>query len=237
MSAVNDHPRRAGAFGCALLFLACGGATSSAPELTPRAGLAEPSVVPERRADVPDDCTPLPGQPPPEALRVPYAGLAKRARCQREVFTIMGGVTHFLGVQCKHCHLEPDYAADTHNKRVANWMATELVPRLAQRSGGEVWCQDCHAGQAKLLGNPRRADLAVDWMLTHLVDGFQTKRGLPPKCKDCHGGDLGSPEFRPKIVLTALGGAPASLVAPAAPSTAAPASRDAPAPVPDFGGR
>lgn len=158
----------------------------------------------------------------------------------------MGGVTHFLGVECKHCHVEPDYAADTHNKRVANWMAKELVPRLAQRNGDEVWCKDCHAGRAKFLGNPRRADVAMDWMLTHLVEDFQTTRGLPPKCKDCHGGDVGSPEFHPKIILTALAGPPlppSSVVAPAVEVAPPPAASSAPpapspaSPIPDFGGR
>jgi hypothetical protein len=171
-------------------------------------------------------------------------GVAKAARCQREVYTIMGGVTHFLGVTCKHCHLEPDYAADTHNKQVANWMARELVPRLARRvadAGGEreVWCRDCHAGKPKLLGNPRKRDVAVEWMTTHLTEDFQTVAGKPPKCKECHGGDLGSPQFRTKVILEELPGLPAPAPAPppapvetppSAPSTTA-------VPVPDFGKR
>src|SRR5918995_145120 len=83
------------------------------------------------------------GQPAPEPLRIQYQGVAKAARCQREVYTIMGGLTHFLGVECRHCHLEPNYEADTHNKQVANWMARELVPRLQARGGDcqeGAWC-------------------------------------------------------------------------------------------------
>ncbi len=184
-----------------------------------------------------DDCEQQPGQPPPEPLRVPYTGVAKAARCQREVYTIMGGVTHFLGVPCKHCHLEPDYAADTHNKQVANWMARELVPRLqarvaAEDGGREIWCKDCHAGKPKLLGNPRRRDVAIEWMTTHLVDDFETLSGKPPKCKDCHGGDVGSPGFRAQVIL----GESLALPAPPEPQTAPPASASPP-PVPDFGKR
>jgi hypothetical protein len=235
---VNDHPSRAGALLCLLLSSACSGHKSSAPA-------AKPAPAPERsfakRADVIDDCAQVPGQPPPAPLRTEYTGVAKAARCDREVFTIMGGVTHFLGVECKHCHLEPDYIADTHNKRIANWMARELVPRLELRSGKDVWCRDCHTGRAKFLGNPRRADFAVDWMLTHMVEDFQTKRGLPPKCKDCHGGDLGSPEFRPKIILTSIAGsslpvppatAPATATAPAAAPDPTPAAAPTPATAP-----
>lgn len=121
----------------------------------------------------------------------------------------MGGVTHFLGVACKHCHLEPDYAADTHNKRVANWMARELVPRLQRRTSGpgreaDVWCPDCHAGKPKLLGDPRRRDVAIEWMTIHLTEELQTFQQKPPKCLDCHGGDLGSPQFRPRVILEEL---------------------------------
>lgn len=195
----------------------------------------------KRRADLRDDCDVLPGQPLPVPLRVQYTGVARDARCERGVYTIMGGLTHFLGVECKHCHLEPDYAADTHNKQVANWMARELVPRLQKRAdaGGEsaVWCQDCHAGKPKLLGNPRRRDVAIEWMTTHLVDDFTTMAGKPPKCRDCHGGDLGSAEFRAKVILGDLTGlappeAPVTTPLPVAPTPAA-----APSAIPDFGGR
>jgi hypothetical protein len=208
---------------------------------------APTATLGKRRSDIPADCAERPGKPPPEPLRADYTGLAKAARCQDEVFTIMGGVTHFLGVPCKHCHLEPDYAADTHNKRVANWMARELVPKLKKRvsdatgtTSREVWCQDCHAGRPKLLGNPRRRDLAIDWMTTHLSESFDTLADQPPRCKNCHGADLGSPEFRSHVILNPLDGLPpAAAPAPNPPPTAPSASAASPpaAPLPDFGGR
>lgn len=217
-----------------LLAGACGGTPPAGAANAPAKEPAPPAVA-KRRADLPDDCAELPGQPPPEPLRIRYEGVAKSARCQRAVYTLMGGLTHFLGVECRYCHLEPDYAADTHNKQVANWMARELVPRLQRRvadgSGSrEVWCQDCHAGKPKLLGNPRRRDVAIEWMTTHLVEDFSqaganaSGGGRPPRCRACHGGDLGSPEFRAKIVLSELGakGSPPGAAEP---------------PLPDFGGR
>jgi hypothetical protein len=114
----------------------------------------------------------------------------------------------------------------------------------------DVWCQDCHAGKPKLLGDPRQRDVAIEWMTTHLVEDFTTNAGNPPKCKDCHGGDLGSPAFRAKVILSDLSGlrAPAAPPAPALPPAAEPASSAAappPAqsagpplqPIPDFGKR
>lgn len=118
----------------------------------------------------------------------------------------MGGITHFLGVRCDFCHVEPNYEVMTHNKRVANWMATQLVPRLAKDGGGRVWCNDCHLvsgkGRAEILGNPRSETWAIEWMTTHLVEDLRSHDGKPLRCKGCHGGNLGSPEFRKKIILT-----------------------------------
>jgi Cytochrome c7 and related cytochrome c len=231
-------------FGLCLLEGACGG---PAP---PTAAVAKTPASPlgARRADIPDDCEVEAGKPPPEPLRIRYTGVAKAARCQRAVYTIMGGVTHFLGVECRYCHLEPDYAADTHNKQIANWMARELVPRLQKRAAGpsgskDVWCVDCHAGKSKFLGDPRRRDVAIEWMTTHLAPDFDTTLGKPPKCKECHGGDLGSPEFRSKIILGELAGLPAPVAPAAEPAPLAPAAAPSAAAVPsaqvvpDFGKR
>jgi hypothetical protein len=117
----------------------------------------------------------------------------------------MGGVTHALGVKCDYCHVRDDYAANTHQKAVANWMAMEFVPKLAKKEGGEVWCNDCHVrsgrGVAKLLGNPRDTGFAIEWMSTHLVERFERTDGERLLCKSCHGDNVGSPGFRRKIVL------------------------------------
>ena len=234
MQGVTEHPWLLGTLACSLILSSCGAPPA---EHSPAsiAALAPAPAIGQRRADVPDDCEQRLGQPAPEPLRIQYTGVAKSARCQRAVYTIMGGITHFLGVECQHCHLEPDYAADTHNKQIANWMARELVPRLQKRAaaadgGRDVWCQDCHAGKPKPLGDPRRRDFAIEWMTTHLVEDFASVAGKPPKCRDCHGGDLGSPDFRTKIILGELTGLPA----PVAP---APTPSGVPGPVPDFGGR
>ena len=83
-------------------------------------------------------------------------------------------------------------------------------------------------------------------MTTHLVEDFDAGDGKALKCKDCHGGDLGSPQFRAKLILSELTGlskSPAlvpSASAPAevTPAPTAPANATTPgAPVPDFGAR
>jgi hypothetical protein len=229
----------------AAVLSACGGLP---PSHGASATGAEPTAAPRRSASAADDCTAQPGEPPPEPLHKEYTGLARKARCQREVYTIMGGVTHFLGVECKHCHAEPDYTLMTHNKQVANWMARELVPRLQKRDGSEVWCNDCHQGKPKNLGDPRKPSFAVEWMTTHLVERFDTSLGKPLMCRNCHKGDLGSPEFQRKIILTQNlpEGRPLPPPASAAavpeaethePASLPPAPGDSVPALPDYGGR
>ena len=194
---------RARALSMAALLGACGGA----PEPRAASTSVTPAVPAARRAAVPNDCEQRPGQPLPEPLARTYTGVAAKARCQREVYTIMGGVTHFLGVKCNYCHLLPDYRAMTHRKEIANWMASELVPALQKQGGaGQPWCNSCHTsagkGVAKILGDPRRPSFAIEWMTTHLVEDFQTKQGSPLRCKSCHRGNLGTPEFQKSVILT-----------------------------------
>ena len=187
-----------------VLLAAAAGACGGAP--VPAEGPKEPAA-PKRRAALVDDCAQQPGKPAPEPLKKRYEGVAAKARCQREVFTIMGGLTHFLGVKCAYCHEEPDYPKMTHNKHVANWMARELIPSLEKKNGGgEVWCNDCHLvdgkGTAKILKSPRDQKWTIEWMTAHLAESFDSADGKPLRCKACHGANLGDPAFRKKIILT-----------------------------------
>lgn len=119
----------------------------------------------------------------------------------------MKDVAAELGVSCEHCHVPLDYRVATPRKQIANWMATELVPRLASKEhAGPVECADCHARDgkptAKLLGAPRTETHAIEWMTTELVEHFTRTDGSPLRCKNCHGGNLGSNEFQRRLVLT-----------------------------------
>lgn len=151
-----------------------------------------------------DDCAPTDGKPVEPLIRK-YEGVAAAARCQREVYTIMGFVTRALGQPCQYCHDPNDFTVMTHRKHVANWMAQKLVPSLEKRGGGDVWCKDCHAasgtGRAKILGDPRSRSWAIEWMSTHLVERFDTADGHPLRCKMCHVGNVGSKEWDPKVIF------------------------------------
>jgi hypothetical protein len=186
----------------AALLAACG----AAPERASTPTRPAPTLNVPQKALISDDCEPEPGKPPPEPLERTYTGVAAKARCQREVYTIMGGVTHFLGVKCNYCHLVPDYRAMTHRKEIANWMASELIPSLQKKNGAQAWCNDCHVnegkGVAKILGDPRQPTFAVEWMTTHLVEDFQSKGGSALHCKACHQGNLGTPEFQRRVILS-----------------------------------
>jgi hypothetical protein len=176
---------------------ACG--TPPVPREQPRsAPIAAPEAPPR------DPCEPVGGKPP-APLAATYGGVLRAARCQPEVLVIMQGVSKALGVGCDHCHDELDYSAVTPNKRIANWMATELAPRLVKRSGGAVGCSDCHAddghGKAKILGAPRSRQRAVEWMTTGLVERFDAAAGGPLYCKTCHVGQLGTPAFQAHVIL------------------------------------
>lgn len=179
-----------------------GGACGTPPP--PRPSPPPPDVPPSTVAEI-DVCAPEDGKPV-EPLARKYEGVARHARCQREVTTIMEKVTVALGQPCEYCHVRDRYPEMTERKRIANWMAAELVPSLEKHGGGELWCKDCHApageGRAKILGNPRSRAQAIEWMTTHLVERFDSARGEALRCKTCHGGNLGTKEWNSKVILT-----------------------------------
>ena len=181
--------------------------------------------VQAQAAPPPDPCAPLDGKPPAPLAKA-YSGVLKRARCQAEIQTIMQGVADALGVSCGHCHDPADYAKSTPKKDVANWMASELIPRLAKRGGGTISCADCHAddgkGKAKILGAPRSRQRAVEWMTVRLVERFEAAAGGPLYCATCHVRRLGDPGFDGRVILTEhlppLPPPPPPSVVPASPS-------------------
>jgi hypothetical protein len=183
---------------------ACAAATPppSAPSPAASAASAKPSIDPA----LVDDCAPSADGTPAKPLRITYEGLAKKARCDREVYTIMGGVVASLGVKCEYCHLpNKDYITDTPKKRIANWMATDFVPALAAKDGKPVWCWTCHrasgTGIAKLLGDPRTRERANEWMTSVMYEKLVAKSGQPLRCAACHQAQLDSDAFQKQIIL------------------------------------
>lgn len=119
----------------------------------------------------------------------------------------MEDVAGALGVSCEYCHERRDYHLDTRRKQIANWMASELSPRLrAKDHAGPVECADCHASAgkptAKLLGMPRSQSQAIEWMTTELVENFTQIDGTPLRCKTCHRENLGDSGFQRQLLLS-----------------------------------
>lgn len=175
--------------------------------------------APERAASEPnqpelDPCRAEAGKPPPEALPHAYEGLLAGARCKAEVDLVMQKVSVALGVRCNYCHVETDYARETETSRVANFMSTELMPRLASKGQAPLTCASCHRGVAKLLGSPRSERKALEWMTAELAPNFVTRDDRPLRCRSCHGAEWGTEGFRRRVILTdALAALPRAPVA------------------------
>jgi hypothetical protein len=66
--------------------------------------------------------------------------------------TIMKEQSKALGVDCDHCHKEPDMAADTPKKAIAREMMrmqSEINKKYRTSTNGKVTCWSCHRGQAR----------------------------------------------------------------------------------------
>jgi hypothetical protein len=185
--------------GSLLVAVSCGPAPQARSDVSVASGAR---AKPERA----DPCSTKPGQPAVEPLARRYDGLARAARCQPEVLSIMTDVADALGVSCDYCHAAHDFRVATPRKEIGNWMARELVPRLAKHEAGPVTCADCHTRDgkpvAKILGTPRSESRSIEWMTTELVENFTRSDGQPLRCKSCHGGNLGTPEFRRQLLLS-----------------------------------
>lgn len=197
-----NHQRRLGRALAKGVWLVAGGA-GCGPAPIPRAS-ADTESKPAAVAI--DPCAPVPGQPAPAPLARSYTGLARSARCQPEVISIMKATSAALGVGCEHCHVKGDFPAPTEKKKIADWMSLELAPRLKKHDGSPSSCASCHAAdgkpRAKLLGEPRTDASAIEWMNVHMVADFLRADGAPLRCKSCHGEPLGAPGFQRRLIGT-----------------------------------
>ena len=110
---------------------ACGGAPvpTDGPTQAPTSGV--------RKATAVDDCSEQPGKKAPEPLRKRYEGVAAKARCQREVFTIMGGLPR--GQVCplpRRARLREDDSQQT--RRELDGMGADPQSREKERWGGSL---------------------------------------------------------------------------------------------------
>jgi hypothetical protein len=63
-----------------------------------------------------------------------------------------------LGVDCDHCHKEPDMAAEHPKKTIAREMmkmTAELNKKYRSTTNGKVTCWSCHRGEARPKESPK----------------------------------------------------------------------------------
>lgn len=86
-----------------------------------------------------------PAPPAPSNLQV-LQGLSRP-----QLMQVMRDWSTALGVDCSYCH-QGAFEAETSRKQIARLMQREYVAALKQADGSAISCQDCHQGEAKLLG-------------------------------------------------------------------------------------
>jgi hypothetical protein len=95
--------------------------------------------------------------PPPPPLAVAPAGpgvfkdlqVLPKDTTKAQIKAIMKEQSKALGVDCDHCHKEPDMAADTPKKTIAREMmkmTAELNKKYRSTTNGKVTCWSCHRG-------------------------------------------------------------------------------------------
>jgi hypothetical protein len=192
-----------------VLFLAACPGPATSPGGAAPAGSVTTSAA-SASSKEPDVCE---GSPP---LPHAFAGLARGARCDQDVYYRMAKVADQLGVKCGQCHApdpkDPnnekwkDFPAPTHMKDVANWMGNDLMGSLKPTDGSPFTCASCHTDEngkpvAKILGDPRDPQRAASWMARVLVKKFTDAKGNKLTCATCHVGKMGTPEFQKEIIL------------------------------------
>lgn len=127
------------------------------PRKTPRARssvrlalcLAVPLLAGSASADIaPPTVAPAPGSAGTfKDLQVMPKDVTKA-----QLKTIMKEQSKALGVDCDHCHKEPDMAADHPKKVIAREMmkmTAELNKKYRSSTNGKVTCWSCHRGEKR----------------------------------------------------------------------------------------
>ncbi|MEO7327663.1 MAG: hypothetical protein ABI193_03725 [Minicystis sp.] len=90
---------------------------------------------------------------------------------------------------CTGCHVEGDFAKDTRNLQITRQMWRHYVVALRDDKGGPLFCDSCHAGNAKLLD---RGDKKA--LVTFMTENYEGKLSRADKkehgCVTCHGDDM-----------------------------------------------
>lgn len=144
-----------------------------------------------------------------------YHEILRDLKCDQELYLRMSAVTADLGVDCSYCHVpiegkkkDYDFPQMTERKQIALFMNHQFIDGLLQKDGEKMRCRSCHLDKngkpsAKFLGEPRDPQYVLEWMNLVMVNKFTKLDGSKLKCKDCHVGNVGTADFKPKVILHA----------------------------------
>ncbi len=87
---------------------------------------------------------------------------------------------------CSGCHAPTDFAAKTHNVKLADQMWDQFVVQLRDEKKEPIFCDSCHAGQATILHREKH-EAVGSFMHAEYTDKLTRADGQANKCASCHG--------------------------------------------------
>lgn len=90
---------------------------------------------------------------------------------------------------CAGCHVEGNFAQVTRAMQITSAMWKHYLVELREDKGGALFCDSCHAGQAKVLDRRDKKALAK-----FMTENYEAKLSRADKkdlgCTTCHGEDM-----------------------------------------------
>jgi hypothetical protein len=200
----------------AAILAACGEATPT-PQVPPAPSAAPATTTPDKPpADKPPTDKPptdkpptdKPVDPPPQAgsdmkpispstmaADLKEAGLdinklqpmAKMKTAEKS--KVMKAISKATGMECKGCHVDGNFKAETPNKQIAKRMWDEYVVGMKLAGGGDLFCDSCHHNHDDILTRSNK-DAVSKYMDENYVKKLASKDGKEMGCPTCHTGDF-----------------------------------------------
>ncbi|MDW8251998.1 MAG: hypothetical protein RMJ98_22095, partial [Myxococcales bacterium] len=102
---------------------------------------------------------------------------------------VMKAISKATGIECKGCHVEGNYKADTPNKQIAKRMWDEYVVGMKLAGGGDLFCDSCHHNHDDILTRGNK-DAVSKYMDENYVKKLASKDGKEMGCPTCHTSDF-----------------------------------------------
>ena len=102
---------------------------------------------------------------------------------------VMKAISKATGMECKGCHVDGNFKADTANKQIAHKMWDEYVVGMKLADGSPLFCDSCHHGKDDILTRDNK-DAVSKYMDDNYVKKLASKDGKEMGCPTCHTGDF-----------------------------------------------